>query len=269
MDFKKWMTNNKWIVLLLLYGAALIIQVINNGASVFGSVVGIGLIIAIISTFLDNSRKAKQTLRACKHFFGYGMFKWEAIGVFTVRKEQVPTLFSKERVFKEIAEKSLKNSNITLTHDSVQTSFDRLSNLKVFIEKYVMYLDISLTDAEIYDDDGKDLVYITIRTVASLRYRDNNKAINGILLDFYYFFEKEFIPSEEKYTVIVEPENMPKDYLVKQFLIEHKPNEVESFNILSKSTSTVEKISHRNITLTTDRREILSGALKKLVLKIA
>ncbi|MBN8253861.1 hypothetical protein [Priestia flexa] len=271
MDFKKWFTNNKWIVLLLVYLAALILQFISKGWSALPTSAVIGLIVAIVATTFNNSREVKRLFRKIKYFLGFGMFKWEATSVFTVKKTMFKNSREQEEILRKIAKECLEDNDIdTKKSDSIQTSFDKAKNLKLFIEAYVMYLDISVTDADSYDDDGDELVYVTIKTKASLRYKDNNKAINGVLLDFYYRFEKKYSPQEQKYTVQIQPENMSKDFLTKNFINEFYPNEVSSFNITSKqSKSTIETVSHKLLSLTTDRREELNNSIKNLILKLS
>lgn len=271
MDIKNWITNHKWLCLIIIYLVALGIQMYNNGASAILSAAGIGLMIAILTTLFKNSRKLKKLLRKIKYFLGFGMFQWEANSVFTVKKEELRSLKLHEEEFIELSTAALEHNNIPVKKNiSVQTSFDKLNNLKIYLDKYVMYLDVTLTDADMVDDDGDELVYVTIKTRASLRYRDNNKAINGLLLDFYYFFEKKFNPIEQKYTFKIKPENMAKDFLKSHFINEFSANEIESFNIISKkSKTTIEKVNEKVLTITTDRREELNGAIKNLILRLS
>jgi hypothetical protein len=270
MDLKNWFTKNKWIFLVLIYIGALTIQVVTKGWSTLLTSAGIGLIIALIATVFNYSRQAKRILRHIKYFLGYGMFKWEANSVFTIKKDAFPTLTSQEAILRKISKESLENNNISLNAESIQISYDRMRNLKIFLEQYVMYLDLSITDADYTDDEGNDLIYVNIKTKASLRYRDNNKAINGVLLDFYYFLERHYNPIDQKYSFSIQPENMPKDFLKKQFIQEYSAEEIDSFSIISKKTkSSVEKVNHKLLTLTTNRREDLNKSIKELILRLS
>jgi hypothetical protein len=270
MDVQKWIANNKWFLLLVIYVFALFMQIYKNGWGVFLTSAGIGLSVAIFATIFNNSRSVKKIFRKIKYFFGFGMFKWEATAVFTVRKDNLPSLTSQESEFEKIARKALENNGInTKQPDEVQPSFDKLKKLKIFLKKYVMYLDIALTDADFTDDDGNALVYVTIKTDASLRFKDNNKAINGILLDFYYFFEQHYKPIEQKYTFKIEPEDMPKNFLTKQFINEFTHDEVDKFLIKVKNPKANEEVNEKYLTLTTKRREELNGAIKNMLLRLS
>jgi hypothetical protein len=271
MDIKKLITNHKWIVLLFIYFIALGIQIYNLGLNAFISAAGIGLVIAILTTILNHSRLVKKTLRKIKHFLGFGMFKWEAVSVFTIKKDAINSLKSQEEEFIKLSTAALEHNKIDIKKNvSVQTSFDKLNNLKIFLDEYVMYLDVSITDADMNDDDGNELIYLTIKTRASLRFRDNNKAINGLLLDFYYFTEKKYNPTEQKYTFKIEPENMSKDFLKSHFINEFSVDEIDSFNITSKkSKTTIEKVNEKVLTITTDRREELNSAIRNLILRLS
>ncbi|MFE7821832.1 hypothetical protein ACFU1R_27130 [Priestia megaterium] len=271
MDVKEWFTKHKWVILLAIYLFALTLQIIAKGWETFYTSAGIGLIVAILATVFNNSRNVKKIFRKIKYFFGYGMFKWEANSVFIVRKDIFGTLSSQEETLKKISKDALEHNDISVKgSEAIQMSFDKLRNLKIFLEEYVMYLDISITDADYMDEDENALIAVTIKTKASLRYRDNNKAINGLLLDFYYFFEKQYNPTEQKYTFKIQPENMPKDFLKKHFINEYSSDEVDAFSITSmKSKSSVERVNQKLLSLTTDRREELNSAIKNLILRLS
>jgi len=78
MDFMKWVKNNKWIVLIILYVIAIIFQFHSNKWGFLGTSAGIGLIIALISTLFTYSNLIKKFIRKTKFFIGPSMFKWEA-----------------------------------------------------------------------------------------------------------------------------------------------------------------------------------------------
>ncbi|AMQ19673.1 hypothetical protein [Geobacillus sp. JS12] len=270
MDIKKWVAHNKWFILVIIYLIALCIQIYKNGWGVLFTSSGIGLSIALCATIYNNSRSVKKFFRKIKYFLGFGMFKWEANAVFTVRKDRLPSLTSQESELEKIARKALENNGLDSKQpDAVQPSFDKLKNLKLFLKKYVMYLNVTLTDADFVDDDGNDLVYVNIKTDASLRFKDNNKAINGILLDFYFFFEQHYKPIEQKYSFKIEPEDMPRNFLIKQFINEFTQDEVDGFSIKVKNPRANEEVNEKYLSLTTNRREELNGSIRNMLLRLS
>ena len=51
-------------------------------------------------------------------------------------------------------------------------------------------MEFALTDLDDIDDEDDEVRTLKITTIASLRYKDSNKAIEGILLEFYYLLCK-------------------------------------------------------------------------------
>lgn len=269
MDLKKWFTNHKWIVLVLVYFIALYFQYRTYQWGVFKTAAGIGLILALLTTLFTNSKNLKKLIRRIKFFFGFGIFKWEAQAVFNVRISKFSSLKKEEINITEILKEALKEKNENITSDSIQPSYDKIGNLKLLVDKYVAYFDISYTDLEEEDDDGFRLKTLSINTKASLRYKDNNKAINGLLLDFYYNIEQKYNPVNQKYTITITPEDFEKNYMKKQFINELTPDEFSTFNINNSTQRVYENINEKNINFVTNRREDLNNLIKSAILKLS
>lgn len=269
MDIKNWVSNNKWIFLIILYMIALFFQYKTYQWGLLKTAPGIGLIIAVLTTLFTNMRSLKRLIRKIKFFFGFGLFKWEAQATFNVRGTKFLSLKKEEDNIIQLMKSALEDNNEKVTSKSIEPSYDKIGNLKLLVEKYVAYFDISVTDLDAQDDDGFAVKTININTKASLRYKDSNKAINGLLLDFYYQFEQKYNPVSQKYDVTIEPSDFEKNYMKKQFINELTPDEVSSFSINNKTSRVVENINEKNINFVTNRREDLNNLIKSAILRLS
>lgn len=269
MDLKKWFSNNKWILLVLVYIVALVFQYTTYQWGLFLTPAGISLSVALVATLFSNSRSLKTLVRKIKFFFGFGLFKWEAQATITVRASKFDTLKKQEETLIELLKEAMKNNDIKLNSNSVDPSYDKLGRLKLLVEKYVAYFDISLSDLDEQDDDGFAVKTLTITTKASLRYKDSNKAINGILLDFYHNIEHKYNPVLQKYTVTIEPVDFEKNFMKKHFINELVPDDITSFQITCKSPRVWETINDKNINFVTNRREELNQLIKNAILRLS
>jgi hypothetical protein len=224
------------------------------------------LIIVVLTTLFTNLRGLKKLMRKIKFFLGFGLFKWEAQATFSVRDSKFLSIKKEEESIIQLMKSALEENNEKVTNKSIEPSYDRFGSLKLFVEKYVAYFDISVTDLDEQDDDGFSVKTIKINTKASLRYKDSNKAINGLLLDFYYQFEQKYSPVSQKYDVTIAPVDFEKNYMKKQFINELTPDEISSFSINNNSKRAIENINEKNINFVTNRRENLNYLIKSAIL---
>ncbi|MFP7229122.1 hypothetical protein SFB99_12955 [Bacillus altitudinis] len=269
MDLKKWFSNNKWIILILLYIVAMTIQFINSGWHFVYSAAGIGLIIALISTLLTNSKPIKRILRKLKYFIGFSMLKWTAqadleISLMNINSKLV---VEEDEILKTLLI-ALKNNDENHGKNDVRISYSKSGNLILTIKKYVVDMEFILTDLDNISEDDQELRTLKITTIASLRYKDSNKAIEGILLEFYYLLNKKYEPVTEKYSFTIEPENVGKDYMKKIFINEYEPDEISDFEILSNNRRYTEFVTKSNIIFVTKRREELKNLVRNAILRL-
>lgn len=269
MDLKKWIGNNKWIILVVVYLIALGFQFKTHKWGLFINPAGISLIVALLATLFGYSRSLKSLVRKIKFFLGFGLFKWEAQATMSVRVTKFDSLKKQEETIMKLLNDALLENNEKVNNRSVQPSYDRLGNLKLLIEKYVAYFDISLSDLDEQDDDGFAIMTLKITTKASLRYKDSNKAINGILLDFYHNLEQMYNPVSQKYVVTIEPMDFEKNFMKKHFINDLIPDDISSFQIYCKSPRVHETISDKNINFVTNRREELNQLIKNAILRLS
>lgn len=269
MDLKKWFSNNKWIYLVILYIIAMYFQYRASGIKFITTSAGIGLLIALLGTLFTNARSVKRVIRKIKFFMGFGMFKWDAQANFSVRYNDFKSVQAEEEAIIKMLSEVLKENEIKVDKKSIEPSYGKQRNLKFLVTKYVLSLDISFSDAEMTDDEGFALGWIKINALATLRYKDSNKAIHDILLDFYREFEKKYSPSEQKYSITIEPEDLEKNFMKKHFINEYTPDEITSFNIICNGKKSTETINQNNITFVTKRREELHHMVKNAILRLS
>lgn len=231
---------------------------------------GIGLIIALLTTILTNSKAVKKFLRKIKYFIGFSMFKWEAQADFTIKRDNInSTLEAEEEKILKILLLSLKNNKENHNKKDVRISYSKHRNMILTIKDYVVDMEFSLTDLAGIDDDGDEVIALKIKTIASLRYKDSNKAIEGILLEFYYQLCKKYEPSYEKYTFTIEPEKAGKDYMKKIFINEYDPDEITAFEIRNNNTRYNEFVTQKSINFVTKRRDELKNLVKSAILRLS
>ncbi|WP_144467666.1 ABC transporter permease family protein [Bacillus toyonensis] len=266
MDLKNWFSNNKWICLVVVYVVAIFFQYKANGIGFIKTSAGIGLVVALLTTILTNARSVKRFIRKIKFFLGFGMLKWDADATFAVRYKDFKTIKAEEENIRNLLFKALKDNGVE--NERLEPSYGG-QNLKILIEKYVISLDFSFSDAEMTDDEDFALGWVKIRTLASLRYKESNKAIHEILMDFYRYFEQKYNPTEQKFTVSIQPENFEKNFMKKQFINEYTPDEITKFNITCANPRAIESVNEKNISFVTDRREELQNMVKNATLRLS
>ncbi|MFX3617999.1 MAG: hypothetical protein ACE3JK_10770 [Sporolactobacillus sp.] len=265
-----WLRNNGWFWLFVVYAIATILQYAEQGWHFVLTASGIGLIIALLTTVFSNLRALVRIYRRIKYYFGPSIFKWTASADFDVRVNKFTTIAVEEKNLVTLFKKALEKNGLPINEfGSPAPSRDKFGNLIIFTKEYYMNTVISLTDNGEEDNEGYSLYEINFKTYAALRYRDKNKAINGILLELYKLFEKKYFPSTEKYSIHLELENVPDDFWKKQFVREFLPSEVSNFSIRTNLTRSVQEASNKGISLTTDRREELYSAINDLILRIS
>lgn len=231
---------------------------------------GIGLIIAFFTTIMTNCKPIKKLLRKIKYFIGFSMFKWEAQANFTIKRDTLKsTLVAEEEKILELLLSSLKKNNENSDKKAVRISYSKNRNLILTIKDYVIDMEFSLIDLDEIDDDGDEVRILKIDTIASLRYKDSNKAIEGILLDFYYLLCEKYEPSFEKYTFTIEPEKVGQDYMKKIFINEYDADEITAFEIRKNRPQFDEYVTQKNIKFATKRRDQLKGLVKSAILKLS
>ncbi|MCY8103402.1 hypothetical protein [Bacillus mojavensis] len=270
MDLKKWFADNKWIYLTTLYIIAMIFQFTINKWRFIITPAGIGLIIAFFTTILTNSKPIKKFLRKIKYFIGFSMFKWEAQADFVIKRDNLnSTLVAEEEAILELLLTALKNNKENHDKKDVRVSYSKNRNLILTIKNYVVDMEFALTDLDDIDDEDDEVRSLKIITIASLRYKDSNKAIEGILLEFYYLLCKKYAPSSEKYTFTIEPEKVGKDYMKKIFINEYESDEITAFEIRSNNTRYSEFVTQKSIKFVTKRREELKDLVKRAILRLS
>ncbi|MDM5429080.1 hypothetical protein [Bacillus mycoides] len=269
MDLKKWFSNNKWVYLAALYIIAMIFQYRASGIKFITTAAGIGLLIALLGTILTNVKSIKRVIRKIKYFMGFGMFKWDAQATFTVRYTDFKSVQAEEENIIKILSTVLKENEIKVNQKSIDPSYGKQRNLKLLVTEYVLSLDVSFSDAEMTDDDDFALGWLKVNALATLRYKDSNKAIHDVLLDFYRELEKKYSPTEQKFSITIEPKDLEKNFMKKHFINEYTPDEITSFNIICKGARSREVINEKNITFITNRREELHHMVKNAILRLS
>lgn len=243
-----------WLVMLISLLVSVVFQVYKFGFNAATMIIIVPTVVSLIKVIFENSQKVRVFYRNAINKMNLSSFDIDFQSVFVITDTSNVKNINKDYLeIQTILYNILKNNGYDGgKNELVEPSMARVSGVKMYLRPHKMYMSFI-----------QDEKYLTIRTSATLKFKNGNEIIERLLIEFYRELTNNLHMKENKYIMKVSKNTQKENFMEKHFIKELTPKQIKGFEISVDHKSRFNlKVNNKEIVLVTKERADLVNAIK-------